>query len=60
MKWPTTEQVEAAGHAQLALWYRLLPTPEDADGEAIINRICERMVAHGGWDGRTSKTQSAA
>jgi len=71
IEYPTMEQVEAAGHEQLARWSRFLSSPgmasaakgdpgwifrQEMDKEAlIINRILERFKEFGGWNPKLSK-----
>lgn len=43
--YPTTEMVEEATEQQLILWYAMLPVPKDADEEAVLELVANRMLS---------------
>ncbi len=45
---PTMEQVEKAGHEQLAYWYRFLPSGDTKEQKKIMDRIERRFKEKGG------------
>lgn len=69
MKYPTHEEIEAAGHVELARWARFLPSPGISALDALpeeftkvlaeqrlaFDHIMERFRAFGGWTPEVSK-----
>ena len=67
MRYPTIEQVDAADHMQICMWYRNLSSPgssaigkqnfdEVLDTEGfIMNRIADRLKKFGGFTTEISK-----
>jgi len=55
MNYPTLEQVEKANHYNLCEWYRFLSSPITDSQVQIMNRICERCKAGGGFTPVISK-----
>ena len=51
----TIEEVESANRAQLARWYRFLPSGETAADKRIMKRIGERFEKLGGMTAELSK-----
>jgi hypothetical protein len=52
---PTLEEVEKANIAQLARWYRFLPSGETAVDRKILKRIAQRFEKMGGMTSELSK-----
>ena len=52
---PTIEDVERADKAQLARWYRFLPSGETPTDQKIMKRIAERFEKLGGMTAELSK-----
>ncbi len=44
---PTMAEVEAAGHLQLAEWYRFLVSPANKKEQRIMKRMIDRFHAEG-------------
>ena len=53
--YPDAETVESADRYTLAKWFRFLVSPRNDNEVALMNRICDRFQAMGGWTPELSK-----